>query len=71
MNHKTLSDYGITSKICMMVLLWLIYEMVMWSIACEREGMEVAAIMGATLIPIVGLFKFVMEWSDRKNQSHT
>lgn len=43
----------------------------MWSITTDRDGMEIAAVMGAALIPIVSLFKFVMEWSDRKNESHT
>lgn len=67
--HKTISDYGITSKIIMAVLLYLIVMMVMWSMQTDREGMEIAAILAGSLTPITALFKFVMEWSDRKKSS--
>ena len=70
MMHKTISDYGITSKLIMLVLMYLIVRMTLWAINCDREGLEIAAVMGATLTPITALFKFVMEWSDRKNESH-
>lgn len=69
--HKVISDYGIASRVYMFALLWLIIEMVFWSMESDRDGMEIAAIMGATLTPIVALVKFVMEWADRKNESHT
>ena len=71
MIHKKISELGVTSKLIMLVLMYLIFQMITWAINCERDGIEVAAIMGATLTPITALFKFVMEWSDRKNESHT
>ena len=69
--HKKISDFGLVSKICIFVFLYVIVDLIYWAMESTRDGVEIAAIMGATLTPIAALLKFIMEWSDRKNESHT
>ena len=59
-------DYIKPSRIFMYILMWLIVELTFWAMNSTRDGLEIAAIMGGTLVPMIGMMKFILEWSDRK-----
>ena len=66
---KELFDYIKPSRIFMYVFMYLIATLVFWVMDTERNGMEVAAIAGAVLVPIIGMFKYILEWSDRNKKN--
>lgn len=53
----------------MIILLYIIWTFSFWALESERKGDEIAMILGAVLVPMVGLFKMVLEFSDRKKQT--
>ena len=62
----SIADYIKPSRIFMYILMWLIIELTFWAMNSPRDGIEIAAIMGGSLVPMIGMMKFILEWSDRK-----
>jgi len=69
-SHLFISKYGLWSKFIMLVLLIIIVLFSNWGLNSDRSGDEIAMVLGAVLTPMIGMFKFVLEFSDRKNDSH-
>ena len=69
-SHLFISKHGLWSKLIMAVLIFIIVRYALWGLESDKTGSDIAMVLGAVFTPMIGLFKFVLEYADRKNDSH-
>jgi len=64
-----LHNYIKPSRLFMYIFMYLIVTLVLWVMDSDRNGQDLALIAGAVLVPIIGMFKYILEWSDRNKKN--
>ena len=69
-SHLFISKHGLWSKLIMAILMVIIVKYSLWGLESDKSGADIAMVLGAVFTPMIGMFKFVLEYADRKNDSH-